>query len=177
MPLNNILMADNVLDSIHNNIDELLKLVPEIKDMIGCEHKNPAHKFDVWNHTLYALNLAPKNLDVRLTLLFHDIGKPHSFTEVDGVRHFTGHPKVSKEITNRVLKRLGYEDSYIEKICYLVGNHDYRITKDNIIKDKELEYKRFVIQQCDIYAHDTSNERFKVKELYIANTKKLFEEE
>jgi hypothetical protein len=84
---------------------------------------------------------------------------------------------VSKEITNRVLKRLGYEDSYIEKICYLVGNHDYRITKDNIIKDKELEYKRFVIQQCDIYAHDTSNERFKVKELYIANTKKLFEEE
>ena len=69
MTLEEILLSDNIIESINNNIDYLLKIIPEIKDMIGFDHKHPHHHLDVWNHTLLALSLSPKDFDIRLSLL------------------------------------------------------------------------------------------------------------
>ena len=54
--------------------------------MIGFEHKHPHHHLDVWNHTLLALSYSPKDFDIRLVLLLHDIGKPHSYQDEE-IRH------------------------------------------------------------------------------------------
>ena len=76
--------------------------------MIGFDHKHPHHHLDVWGHTLLALSKAPKDLEIRLVLLFHDIGKPHSYQEGE-VRHYKNHSLVSSEMTQEILKRIGYE--------------------------------------------------------------------
>ena len=97
--IQDILTSDDVVDSIKNNLDELLEIIPEIKKMIGFEHNHPHHHLDVWNHTLLALSQSENYFQLRLVLLLHDIGKPHHYQEKDGIRNFNGHPKVSKEIS------------------------------------------------------------------------------
>lgn len=84
-------MSDNLIENINSNIDVLIKMFPDINDMIGFEHKNKHHYLDVWKHTLKALSFSNKNFIVRLTLLLHDIGKPHSYQEDGDVRHFKNH--------------------------------------------------------------------------------------
>ena len=89
-----ILMNKNVVLSIRNNLDELIKIIPEIKYMINFPHNHPHHHLDVFEHTLLALSFSNASFDERLCLLLHDIGKPFSYQ--DGVvRHFKGHPEVS----------------------------------------------------------------------------------
>ena len=108
MILEDILNKNNILESIYNNLDELFILIPELRNMIGFEHKHPHHHLDVWNHTLYALSLAPMDFEVRLALLLHDIGKPHCYIEGE-IRKFTNHSFISKEITRNILERLHYD--------------------------------------------------------------------
>ena len=77
--LQNILTSNNVIESTNNNIYILLGIIPELKDMMGFQHNHPHHHLDVWNHTLLALSLSEPIFDIRLCLLLHDIGKPHSY--------------------------------------------------------------------------------------------------
>ena len=88
MNLYDILMADNIVESINENLDYLLQIIPEIKYMIGFDHKHPHHHLDVWKHTLLALSNSQQIFDVRLTLLLHDIGKPFSYQTDGEIRHY-----------------------------------------------------------------------------------------
>ena len=81
MMLYDILLAEDVVLAIKNNMDYLLDIIPELKYMMGFDHKHPHHHLDVWNHTLYALSLSKRDFDVRFALLLHDIGKPFSYQE------------------------------------------------------------------------------------------------
>ena len=148
-----ILMCDDIVDNICTNLDELLALIPEIKDMIGFEHNHPHHHLDVWNHTLFALSMAPKDFGIRLTLLLHDIGKPHSYQDRE-VRHFKGHPKVSSEISYQILTRLNFNNNEIDELCYLIRQHDNPINSNDINNNYLLSYKLFQVQICDALAHN-----------------------
>ncbi len=55
------------------------------------------------------LNMSKNDLDIRLVLLLHDIGKPFSFKE-GKARHYYNHAKVSRDISKRILKRLEYNE-------------------------------------------------------------------
>lgn len=151
MKLEDILLGKDPVKNIRNNLSELLKLIPEAKDMIGFEHKNPAHHLDVWEHTLLALSLSEDDFTVRLVLLLHDIGKPHCFTEGD-IRHYRGHQEMSSNMAENILKRLNYEEDFINRICYLIKVHDNILTEEEILSNKETTtiYK---IQYCDGLAH------------------------
>lgn len=151
--LYNILVNDDVVKSINDNLDDLLSIIPELKDMIGFEHKHPHHHLDVWNHTLLSLSLSEKDLIIRLVLLLHDIGKPHSYQEGE-VRHFKNHPVMSAKISINILKRLDFNDSDIYTICYLIKEHDNSIKDEEIITDKDLARTKFKIQLCDALAHN-----------------------
>ena len=150
-----ILMDDDIVLSINKNMEELLTIIPEIKDTIGFEHNHPYHHLDVWQHTLYALSFASKDFTIRLSLLFHDIAKPLvCTTDNDGVRHFRGHPDKSSEIAYLELKRLGFDEMFINKICYLVKYHDTPISMEDIEYDLDLQKTRYIIQYCDGLAHN-----------------------
>ena len=169
MVLEKILLADNVVDSINNNMEYLLLVIPEIQSMIGFEHKHPHHHLDVWNHTLLAISLSKKDYDVRLCLLLHDIGKPYSYQDGD-TRHFKNHSKVSSEISKVILKRLGYDDDYISYICYLINNHDTPISDEQINNNYDLCLKLLEIQRCDALAHNP--EKLDKRKKYISEVEK-----
>ena len=168
MNLQTILLSDDVVESISENMDYLLQNIPEIKSMIGFDHKNPNHHLDVWNHTLLALRLSDKDFDTRLCLLFHDIGKPYSYQGGE-IRHFKGHPKVSAEISKKALKRLGFDDDYIKYIYYLVEHHDTPISDEQLKDDYELCLKLYKIQICDALAHHP--ETLEKRKKYLSETK------
>ena len=156
MDLKDILLSDDIVKSINDNLDYLLGIIPEIKYMIGFEHKHPHHHLDVWNHTLLALSLSKKDFDVRLTLLLHDIGKPFSYQDEE-VRHFRNHPKVSANITKEIMNRLGFDEEYTNYICNLIRNHDKLITEQQIENDYEACLTLYEVQRCDGLAHNPNH--------------------
>jgi len=46
------------------------------------------------------------------------LGKPFSYREIDGVRHFYNHPIVSEKMSRKILTRIGFNDEYIDKIGF-----------------------------------------------------------
>lgn len=166
--LYNILMSDDIVNNIKNNLDRILYIIPELKDLIGFEHNHPHHHLDVWEHTLLALSNSTKDFEIRLVLLLHDIGKPHSYQDEE-VRHFKNHAKVSSEMAVKILKRLNIDDSEISKLCYLIEQHDTPITEKEIIRDKDLAITKFKIQCCDALAHNPLKLEKRINYLLIMN--------
>ena len=146
-------MSDNVVLSIRNNLNILLKIIPEIKCMIGFSHNHPHHHLDVFEHTLLSLSLSNNDFLERISLLLHDIGKPFSFEDLE-VRHFKGHAEVSTNMSYEILNRLGYEKKFIDEVCYLIKNHDTPISDKDIEDNYNLTLKRFSIQIKDALAHN-----------------------
>lgn len=153
--LKKILMQDDVVLSINENKELLFNIIPELKDMVGFEHNHPHHHLDVWEHTLLALSKSSKDFELRLILLLHDIGKPHSYQD-DEIRHFKNHEIKSTEISNEILKRLNIEENKRNEVLYLIEKHDSLITDDDIKDDLSLSKKRFEVQYCDSFAHNPS---------------------
>lgn len=144
----------------------IFRIIPELKDCENFDHKHPHHCYDIWNHTKVAMQKSEPNLQIRLALLLHDIGKPHSYQEDGEVRHFHGHPQKSAEMSQEILTRLGYSEKEVEEICYLVENHDNIINVDNVNKDNiELTKKLLYIQYCDAYAHDPKHIEKRIRKL------------
>ena len=152
MSLKEILLSDDIVKTINDNMNTLLLLIPEINHMVGFKQNHPHHHLDVWNHTLLALSISKKDFDVRLSLLLHDIGKPFSYQDEE-VRHFRNHAKVSARMSKEILKRLEFDDNYIDYICYLIEHHDTLISDEQIENNYDLCVKLFEIQRCDALAH------------------------
>lgn len=123
-----------ILDGKHAHIilreyvDILGVVIPELLPMVGFDQNNPYHKYDVFEHTIKAVeNLKTTNenrIYMRMAMFFHDIGKPSSYTEEDGRGHFYGHPKVSAKITEGILNRLRADKKTTRRVVELVRNHD-----------------------------------------------------
>lgn len=147
------LTGNNVEESINGNIEYLLTLMPEIKHMIGFEHRHPHHHLDVWKHTLEVLkNLNSKDLELNMAALLHDIGKPFSYQDEE-VRHFHGHPEVSYKMAQQILTRLRYDEDFIKRVSYLVETHDKIIEPNNLDNSLEMVLKRLQLQYADAKAH------------------------
>lgn len=169
--LEEILMFDDILEII-NREDELFSIIPELEPMVTFDQKNPAHIYKLWEHTLNALSYSEKDFEIRLTLLLHDIGKLTCFIEGD-IRHYYNHGIESRKVSYNILKRLGYEEEFILKICKLIEEHDMPITKGEVLKDRTLAIKKYKIQKCDIYAH--SPLVLEKRKIYLKKVKSYFE--
>lgn len=141
---------------IEENLEFLKEKIPEITNMIGFEHNHPHHHLDVWNHTLEVIkNINNQDLELKMAALLHDIGKPFSYQD-DEVRHFHGHPEVSSQISENILKRLGYDEKFVKDVCYLVRTHDTIIDPNNLDNSYKMIMKRLQLQYADAKAHAPS---------------------
>ena len=103
---------------------------PELLAMVGFDQRNRHHCYDVWEHSLHALAAVPGDPILRCAMLLHDVGKPASFTlDEGGVGHFYGHPAVSRELADRMLRRLRCATDFRETVVRLVEWHDRDIPR------------------------------------------------
>ncbi len=114
--------------------DILCEVIPEISPCIGFEQNSPHHTMDVWEHTLSAIDYADSDSVIRLTMLLHDIGKPHTYTEENGRGHFYGHEEAGAKIANTIIKRLKMSNDILDTVTTLIRYHDslHSITKKGI---------------------------------------------
>ena len=100
-------------------------VLPEFDRCMACEQNNPHHIYSVGEHTLHALAYIEADKVLRLTMLFHDFGKPEvKTTGPDGIDHFRRHPEVSEELAGKVLKRLKFDNETVRQVKKLVWCHD-----------------------------------------------------
>ncbi len=148
--IENILISADVETAIKDNEDVLFSLIPELKSEKGFEQKSIWHCYDVWEHTIHAIKSSRADVEIRLILLLHDIGKPYSCQEDGTVRHFRGHAEKSAEIAETVLKRMGYSIEKVDELCFFIRNHAATITEDMLSYNNIKTYKKLLyIQYCD----------------------------
>ena len=111
--------------------DILGVVIPELTPMVGFEQHNVHHCYDVYTHTAVAVDHVPPELKLRLAMLFHDIGKPATFSMgEDGQGHFYGHPKVSAALAEQILVRLRAPKRLREAVVRLVRVHDWPLSTE-----------------------------------------------
>ena len=110
-------------------------VLPEILPMVGFDQRNPHHCYDVWEHTLHALDAIAGEPVLRWTMLFHDMGKPECFAlDRHGVGHFMGHGVVSRRIADGVMDRLRFDNETKARIGELVEWHDHRVETEKGVR-------------------------------------------
>ena len=148
--------------------------IPEIKDMFGFQQNNPYHMYDVWNHTVHAIEYCESDdLVTRLAVFFHDIGKPHCYQDgEDGIRHFKGHGSVSADMTDKIMKRLRFDNDTREKVVKLVYYHDAtfevgkKYVKRWLNKIGEEQFRRLLnVRRADIKAQADMNQETRLQKI------------
>lgn len=157
--------------------------IPELKDLIGFQQNNPYHAYDVFDHTVHAIEKCESDdLVVRLAVFFHDFGKPHSYQEgEDGIRHFKGHGKVSAEITDSIMKRLRFDNETRNNVVELVYYHDATFEVGNkyvkrwLNKIGEKQFRRLLeIRKADIKGQKPDYEESRIEK--VNNIENILEE-
>ncbi len=97
---------------------------PELEAMVGCE-QNRHHAYDVWEHTVRCVDLAPRRVLVRVAALLHDAGKPatRAWSEEKQDWTFHGHERIGAEIAEQVLGRLRCSKAETRHVVRLVRHH------------------------------------------------------
>lgn len=161
--LYDILMADTPSAEIKKHEDEIFEMIPELETCKGFEQNNVWHVYDVYNHILAVVDGVPKDLALRLTALFHDTGKPQTYTESsDGIGHFFCHWDASAEIFSSFVKKYGVDDNLAAQVKILIKYHDFNILKadpdvaDTFLSlfDIEMTDKLFLIKHADLMAQN-----------------------
>lgn len=102
----------------------IFQVIPELAALAGFDQKNPHHIHDVWTHTAMAVDAAPPEPVLRLTMLLHDVGKPETFFIDDaGVGHFYGHAEKGEALAEGILRRLRCDNAARERVCLLIHYH------------------------------------------------------
>lgn len=147
-----------------------LEFWPELELLYSLQQHNPWHCWDGWEHTIRAVEAAPAEIVLRLTMLLHDIGKPAvKTTDKDGIDHFYGHPAISAELAEKMLRALKFDNETLHHVVLLIENHDMPIEpKEKIIRrllhklgSKEF-YQLIEVHRADYTAQsgDKAEERF-----------------
>ncbi len=115
-------------------------LLPELTACKNIPQKG-MHKFDVFHHSLMAMEFAENKLHIRLAALLHDIGKPDtlSYSEA-GEPRFYNHEMVSEEKSRSILRRMKFPKAVEKTVCALVRNHMF--SYDNLQNDSSI--RRFI---------------------------------
>lgn len=104
------------------------EFLPEFDLAMETTQETIHHMYTVGEHILHTLLAVRPDRILRLTMLFHDMGKPYMKTmDAEGVAHFKGHPEKSSELADEILHRLKFDNDTIRKVTKLVRYHDHRM--------------------------------------------------
>lgn len=123
-----LICGKNVVDVMLKYRDIIGQIIPEMKICFDFSQRSPYHKYDVYEHTVNAIDKISTEMPdaeiLRTALLFHDIGKPLVFRiDENGRGHFKGHASVSAEIAMKIMQRLKFDNKTIDTVHTLVAMH------------------------------------------------------
>lgn len=111
--------------------DVIFTILPQLAPMKDFDQRTPHHAYDVWEHTIRAVENAPASETLRLTMLLHDSGKPAAFSlDEQGVGHAYRHAKNSADIARDVLAFLRVDNATRDRVLLLVESHDWPMSTD-----------------------------------------------
>lgn len=123
-----LLTGKNAGDVLRQYPDVLCQFWPQLEPLMTLEQNNPWHCWGGWEHTIHALEAAPADVALRLTMLLHDIGKPAcKSSDERGIDHFYGHPAVSAQMADQMLRALKFDNKTRERVVLLVERHDAQL--------------------------------------------------
>ena len=123
-----LLVGQSAGDVLRQYPDVFCQFWPQLGPLVMLEQNNPWHCWGGWEHTIHALEAAPADVTLRLTMLLHDIGKPAcKSTDEQGIDHFYGHPAVSARLADKMLRALKFDNKTRERVVLLVERHDVQL--------------------------------------------------
>ena len=124
-----LLLSDNPRKGLNllKDCGVLDVIIPELTSLIGFNHKTKDYNEDLFDHTLSVVENTPNDLILRLSALFHDIGKPKV------------NDNISEDITRKILTRLHFDNKTIKSVCILIKEYM------NVLGNStDLDIKRFI---------------------------------
>lgn len=157
---------------------------PELDAAMETEQNHPHHMYSVGEHILHSLMYTEPDKVLRLTMLFHDIGKPEALTvDEKGITHFYGHASISAEMAKKIMRRLKFDNSTIYMVGKLVSFHDYgndvdpdlRIVRRAVNKIGEDAFPElFSVKRADFFAQSSYQRKEKLDR--VSKWQQLYEE-
>ena len=127
-----LLTGPNAGSVLRQYPDVLWQFWPELKPLTATTQNDPWHCRDGWEHTVHALEAAPADAVVRLAVLLHDTGKPRcTHTDEKGIGRFYGHPAVSAELAEKLLRKLKFDRATLKQVVTLIEHHDAPLPRDS----------------------------------------------
>ena len=145
--------------------DVIFQILPKLAPMAGFDQRTPYHAYDVWEHTVRAVENAPATEVLRLTMLLHDSGKPEVFTvDEAGVGHAWGHQKASVAIAEEALAYLRVDNATRDRVLQLVEMHDWPMSTERTLLKRRLNrlgeealYQLIEVQRADSLGKGTES--------------------
>jgi poly(A) polymerase len=119
--LSELLLAPGPSAALWGAVDSgrMAELVPELPAL--RMEQDPIHRHkDVLAHTLAVVDKTSPDLVLRLSALFHDIGKPRTRSFEHGGVTFRHHEAVGARMTRKRLRAMGYPDDVVADVTELV---------------------------------------------------------
>lgn len=145
-----------------NGETSVIDILPELRRLVGLKQNPKHHFYDVWEHTLRAMDNSPEKLVIRWALLLHDLGKglPNvRDLNKEGQPRDAGHEKESARMTAEIIKRFNYAPKLNRYITFLVAQHMrfaafLRDDKNGVrVEQSMLHWLRDVVSQ-NIFRHE-----------------------
>jgi len=93
---------------------------PALQTLVGFGGQDSGHK-DLWAHTKQVVIQTVPQVLCRWAALFHDVGKPQSFTRVDGKIAFHHHEETSARIFKRVARETAlFQPGELDEITFVI---------------------------------------------------------
>lgn len=124
--LSKLVCGKNAFNILTEYWDVLSVFIPEIKSAVGFKQYGKKHAYDVWEHICHTVDTIPQDKILRLTMLLHDLGKiPTHKLDESGNSTFKNHATIGGDMAREILTRLRFDKKTINRVSFLVANHDF----------------------------------------------------
>lgn len=100
----------------------LREIVPELLEGFR-KRQNHHHRYTIYKHIMETTDQVEPSPILRLTALFHDIGKPRVRKKVNGGWRFVGHEASSAALAADIMSRLKFSRQVIDQVVNLIRHH------------------------------------------------------
>ncbi|RYG66744.1 HD domain-containing protein, partial [bacterium] len=104
---------------------------PELLEGVGVA-QNKYHAYDVWGHTMACMDACGGDAFLRISALFHDVGKPRSRAMSDKTKDYTfyEHERIGAEMVAPICARLRFSNDEQKRVVELVRFHLFHYTDE-----------------------------------------------